>query len=173
MTTLLEGTLDGSNLRIAVAVAQFNADLTDALLEGCVHTLESHGVQKGNLKVARTPGAFELPVLCAHFAQSGNYDAIVALGAVVRGDTPHFDFVAGECSRGHMDVMTQTGVPIAFGVLTTDTLAQAKLRASRAVLASSSPTEPQRETKDAPESNKGSEAAEVALRMANLLSVLS
>jgi 6,7-dimethyl-8-ribityllumazine synthase len=139
--------VDARGLKIAILVARFNTGITGKLLEGAHAALEKAGAAEVN--VFHVPGAFELP-LAAKKLGSG-YHAIVALGAVIQGDTPHFDFVAGECARGIQQVMLETGIPIAFGVLTTDTLAQAEARAGGTM------------------GNKGFDAAMTAIEMARLL----
>ena len=115
----------GKKTRIAVAAARFNADLTDELLAGCLRRLGELGVTDDHVEVVRVPGAFELPVTAKAFARTGRFDAVVCLGAVVRGDTPHFDYVAGECARGITKVSLSEGLPVIFGVLTTNTHEQA------------------------------------------------
>ncbi len=156
--------------RVAVAVAEFNADVTEALLEGCVAELEAHGVDAAARRVVRVPGAFELPLACARLAGSGDYDAVIALGAVIRGDTPHFDYVSAECCRGLMDAMLASGIPVILGVLTCDDLEQALHRAARDLgTGTAEATAPARRDKRTPRTNKGAEAARAALRMAALL----
>lgn len=117
--------VDGAGMRIAVVVARFNEEITVALADGARRALDDHGVDPADVEVAWVPGAFELPLVAKRFAESGTVDAVVCLGAVVRGDTPHFDFVAGEASRGLQQAALDTGVPVVFGVLTTDTRQQA------------------------------------------------
>ena len=169
MPTILEGETTDASGRFAVAVAQFNADITEALLEGCLHAFERAGVGDDAVTVTRVPGAFELPATCDRLAASGKFEAVVALGAVIRGDTPHFDYVAGECARGLMQVSLERAIPVVFGVLTTDTLEQARHRADRRILrGSAAPSGAERDAKSAPLSNKGAEAAEVALQMTSL-----
>jgi 6,7-dimethyl-8-ribityllumazine synthase len=172
MTKFLEGNDDGSPLRIAVVVADFNSDITSALLDGCLQTLRDRGVNEDSITVAHVPGAFELPGVCDKFADSGSYDAVIALGAVIRGDTPHFDYVAGECARGIMQVMLARKLPVVFGVLTTDTLEQAQLRASTTDCGISSADEAGREQKTSRQSNKGAESAVVALYMSKLYAAI-
>lgn len=151
----LEGHLDGSGLRVAVVAARFHAHVTETLLERCVGGLREHGVSDDDVTVVRVPGAWELPQAAGKLAGTGAYDAIVALGCVVRGDTPHFDFVAGEAARGLGDVSRRFECPVVFGVLTTDTRTQALDRA-------------------APDGqDKGREAALAALEMALLFRELS
>ena len=115
----------GKSVRIGVAAARFNLQIVDELLAGCLRRLGELGVGAGRVDVVRVPGAFELPVTAAAFARSGRYAAVICLGAVVRGETPHFDYVAGEAARGIQDVAVQTGVPVIFGILTTNTQEQA------------------------------------------------
>jgi 6,7-dimethyl-8-ribityllumazine synthase len=145
------GTPQGESLRIAIAIARFNQAVTDGLLAGALDGLTSHGVLDDAIDVAAVPGAFELP-LCAHrLAGTGRYHALVCLGAVVRGETPHFDYVAQVAAHGIADVARRHDLPIAFGVLTTDTIEQALARAG------------------GDRGNKGYEAAVTALEMVALL----
>ncbi len=150
----IEGALRGEGLRVAIAVARFNRFITDRLLAGALDGLRRHGVADDGVTVVRVPGAWELPVTVKALAESGKYDAIIALGAVIRGDTPHFDYVAGEAAKGVGQVMVSTGVPVAFGVLTTNTLEQAIDRAG------------------AKSGNKGFDAAATAIEMASMLGQL-
>jgi 6,7-dimethyl-8-ribityllumazine synthase len=115
----------GTTARIAIAAARFNLQIVDELLAGCLRRLGELGVGPDRVDVVRVPGAFELPVTAAAFARAGGHAAVICLGAVVRGETPHFDYVAGEAARGIQDVAVQTGVPVIFGVLTTNTQEQA------------------------------------------------
>ncbi|MHB8405230.1 MAG: 6,7-dimethyl-8-ribityllumazine synthase [Gammaproteobacteria bacterium] len=154
MTThprIIEGETAVSGARIAIVAARFNAVVVDRLVSGALETLRARGVLDENLTLARVPGAFEIPLTVKKFATSGRYDVVIALGAVIRGETPHFDFVAGECARGIAKVSLDTGIPVAFGVLTCDTLEQALARAGGSA------------------GNKGADAARAALEMANLL----
>jgi 6,7-dimethyl-8-ribityllumazine synthase len=137
-------TLDGSGVRVAIVVARFNDVLTGALRDTCRKELDQLGVT--HIREEWVPGAFELPLVAKRFAAVGGYDAVVAIGAVVRGDTPHFDYVAGECAAGLMRAQLDTGVPVVFGVLTTDTVEQARERL-----------------------DKGAEFAAAAVEMAQLL----
>jgi 6,7-dimethyl-8-ribityllumazine synthase len=146
--------VDTRGLRVATVVARFNQHVTSLLEDGAVSTLTAHGVVDDAAPVFRVPGAFELPVVAKRLAESGEWDAVICLGAVIRGDTPHFDYVAGECAAGLTRVALDTGVPVVFGVLTTDDLDQALARAGGA------------------EGNKGSEAAATALETAALLRTL-
>ena len=143
--------LDASTLRIAVVVATFNNDITLRLLEGARECLAKHGVPDGSITEQRVPGAFELPLAAQVLARSGDYDAIVALGCVIRGGTPHFEYVSQGATYGLQRVALDTGVPVAFGVLTTDDLAQAEARAG------------------GEQGNKGFDAAQTAIEMALLL----
>jgi 6,7-dimethyl-8-ribityllumazine synthase len=115
----------GKKTRIAIAAARFNAEIVDELLTGCLRRLAELGVGGGRVEVMRVPGAFELPVTARAFARTGRFDAVICLGAVVRGETPHFDYVAGECARGIQDVSIWEDLPVIFGVLTTNTQEQA------------------------------------------------
>jgi 6,7-dimethyl-8-ribityllumazine synthase len=142
---------DASSRRVVIVAARFNADLVDQLVAGASAAWLSHGGAASRLFIERVPGAFELPLAAKMFAASGRVDAVIALGCVIRGDTPHFDFVAGECARGLMDAGLSTGVPVIFGVLTTENLAQAEERADTARM------------------NKGRESMEAALEMIQLL----
>lgn len=149
-----EGSFEGAHLRVAVIASRFNEAIVERLVEGAVSCLLEHGVPDGYISTVWVPGAFELPVTAKRIASSGEFDAVVCVGAVVRGDTPHFDYVAGEAARGITDASLQTGIPITLGVLTTDTLEQAEERAGGAV------------------GNKGFESALAALEMANLFESL-
>ncbi len=146
----LPGRTEGRGRRIAIVAARFNGGITARLLDGVFDALEESGVARADVTLAWVPGAFEIPLAAQVFAGAGA-DAVVALGAVIRGETGHYDFVAGECARGIQDVQLRTGVPVVFGVLTTDTVEQALER--------SLPDE----------SNKGREAALTALEMVGLI----
>lgn len=152
--TFVQGELATARRRVAVIASRFNEFVVSGLVKGAVGTWEKHGGNAADLLVARVPGAFELPVVARRLAASGQYQAIVALGCVIRGDTAHFEYVAGECARGLQDVAVDTGVPVVFGVLTTETVEQALQRAAPGG------------------SNKGGEAMETALEMADLLEKL-
>ena len=147
----IEGSLQGAGLKVAIAVARFNSFITDRLLGGALDGLRRHGVADDAVTIVRVPGSWELPVTVKALAESGKYDAIICLGAVIRGETPHFDYVAGEAAKGIGQVMTATGVPVAFGVLTTNTLEQAIDRAG------------------AKAGNKGFDAAATVIEMASVL----
>ena len=144
-------TVVGAGMRFAIAVSRFNDDITAALLEGARRTFTDQGVREQDLTVVSVPGAFELPLIAQHLARAGYADAVVCLGAVIRGDTPHFDYVAGEAARGLQEVALATGVPVVFGILTTNTHAQAVDRIGGS------------------EGHKGEEAAATALEMVALL----
>lgn len=124
-----EGSLDASKLHVAVVVSRFNELITEKLLQGAVDTAREHGVADHNLDVVWVPGAFELPMAARALAETGRYDAIACVGAVIRGETPHFDFIAQACANGIVRAAQMTGVPIAFGVLTTNTAEEAMARA--------------------------------------------
>jgi len=147
----LEGDLRVDGARIALAVTRFNGFITESLLAGALDTLRRSGIGDDALTVVRVPGCYELPLVVDKLTASGEYDAVIALGCVIRGATAHFDFVAGECSRGLGQSMQRHGVPVAFGVLTTDTIEQAIERAGTKA------------------GNKGADAAVTALEMISLL----
>jgi 6,7-dimethyl-8-ribityllumazine synthase len=126
---LLEGKFEGRGKKVAIAASRFNDLVTGHLIEGARDALLRHGVAEADLTLVRVPGAFELPLIAGKLARSGRYQAVVALGAVIRGSTPHFDYVAAEVSKGLASESLSSGVPIAFGVLTTDTIEQALERA--------------------------------------------
>lgn len=148
------GGLDASPLRIAVIAGRFNESVSKRLVDGALDCLRRHGAAEDDIWLVWVPGAFELPVAARRIAASNEVDAIVCVGAVVRGETPHFDYVAGNAARGIADATAATGIPIAFGVLTTDDSAQAESRAGGKA------------------GNKGFEAALAAIEMANLLTAL-
>lgn len=125
----IEGRMEATNLSFAILATRFNDFIVDRLIGGAIDYLTRHGADPARITVIRIPGAFEMPIVCQKLAQSGDYDAIVALGAVIRGATPHFDFVANEATKGLAQVQLSTGVPVGFGLLTTDTLDQAIERA--------------------------------------------
>jgi len=133
MATIEGRFTDASSLRIAVVVARFNDLVTNKLLSGCLDCLERHGIDTAEsskqLDIAWVPGAFELPIVSQSLARSGQYQVVITLGAVIRGDTPHFDVVVAEASKGIASVSRDTGIPVIFGVLTTDTMQQALERA--------------------------------------------
>ena len=151
MTDHLEGKLLGEGLKIGIVAARFNEFITSKLLEGAQDALTRHGVKSEDVQVAWVPGSFEIPLIAKKMAESKKYDAVVCVGAVIRGGTPHFDYVAAEVSKGVANVGLMTGVPTIFGVLTTDTIEQAIERAGTKM------------------GNRGAEAAMAAIEMANLL----
>ena len=151
---VFEGALSGGGLRVAVVASRFNDTITLRLVDGARDGLRRHGVSEDAIDLAWAPGAFELPLVCARLAASGQYDAVIAVGAVIRGATGHYDFVAGQCASGLQRASLDTGVPVVFGVLTTDTIEQAVERSGTKA------------------GNKGFEAALTAIEMANLLSAL-
>ncbi len=152
--TTFEGTPTGGGRRVAIIAARFNGSVTSRLVKGAVDGLHHQGVAPDDVDVAWVPGAFEIPLVAERLARSGDYDAVICLGAVIRGDTAHFELVAGETARGIGEVARHTGVPVIFEVLATDDLAQAEARAGGA------------------HGNKGWEAALAALAMASLLDAL-
>lgn len=125
----IEGQLNAQGLKIALVASRFNDIIVDRLVGGAVDYLTRHGLERENLTLVRIPGAFELPLVCRKLAKSGTFDGIVALGAIIRGATPHFDFVASEATKGIASISLDTGVPIGFGLLTTDNIEQAVERA--------------------------------------------
>ncbi|MFZ1575510.1 MAG: 6,7-dimethyl-8-ribityllumazine synthase [Chromatiaceae bacterium] len=151
MIKTLEGDLRVANTRFCLLVTRFNAFVVESLLAGAIDTLKRHGAEESDLVVVRVPGAFEMPVAAQRIAAKGGFDAIVALGAVIRGGTPHFDYIAGECVKGLAHVSLQYGLPVAFGVLTVDSIEQAIERAGTKA------------------GNKGAEAAMSAIEMVNVL----
>lgn len=146
----LEGKLTAKNMKIAIVVARFNGFITSKLLSGCIDCLIRHEAADEDLTVAWVPGAFEIPMAAKKLAESGKYDAVICLGAVIRGATPHFDYVCAEASKGIAQVSIQTGVPVAFGVLTTENIQQAVERAGTKA------------------GNKGVDCAMTAMEMVNL-----
>jgi 6,7-dimethyl-8-ribityllumazine synthase len=148
------GRLDASGLRVGIVAARFNEAVVERLVDGAVDTLLRHGALAGDVAVAWVPGAFELPVVLRRMAETGRFDALVALGCVVRGATPHFDYVAGECASGSSAVARDVGLPVAFGVLTVDTWEQAVERAGGKL------------------GNKGGDAALAAVETARVIETL-
>ena len=147
---MIEGEVLARDLRFVLIAARFNASIVDLLIRGALDVLKRHGAEQ-QIEIVRVPGAFDIPIVARKLALSHRYDALIALGAVIRGETPHFDFVAGECASGLARIALESGVPIAFGVLTTDTMEQAADRAGGKA------------------GNKGADAALTAIEMANLL----
>jgi 6,7-dimethyl-8-ribityllumazine synthase len=129
MPKFIEGKLNAEGLRFGIVVGRFNSFIGERLLEGALDALIRHGAADADITVARVPGAFEIPLATKKLAETGNFDALICLGAVIRGSTPHFDFVASEVSKGIAHITLDTGIPVAFGVLTTDTIEQAIERA--------------------------------------------
>ncbi|MBM3933454.1 MAG: 6,7-dimethyl-8-ribityllumazine synthase [SAR202 cluster bacterium] len=154
MTTELQGSLQGNGLKIGIVVARFNDFITSKLLDGAKAGLTRHGASLDDVTVAWVPGSFELPVVAKKMAGSGKYDAVICLGAVIKGETSHFDYVAGEAAKGIASAGVSTGVPVIFGVLTTDTVDQAINRAG------------------GKSGNNGYSAALAAIEMANLMKAL-
>jgi 6,7-dimethyl-8-ribityllumazine synthase len=148
---IIEGELLARDLRFGFVAARFNDFVVEPLIRGAVDALKRHGSAEKQIEIVRVPGAFDIPIVARKLALSRRYDALLALGAVVRGQTPHFDYVAGECASGLARIALETGIPIAFGVLTTDTMEQAVDRAGGKA------------------GNKGADAALAAIEMANLL----
>jgi 6,7-dimethyl-8-ribityllumazine synthase len=147
----IEGELLARDLRFGIIAARFNDFVVEPLIRGALDALKRHGVGEKQIELVRVPGAFDIPIVARKMALSNRYDALIALGAVIRGQTPHFDYVAGECAGGVARIALESGVPIAFGVLTTDTAEQAVDRAGGKA------------------GNKGADAALVAVEMANVL----
>jgi 6,7-dimethyl-8-ribityllumazine synthase len=147
----IEGDFSAGNSRFAIVVARFNSFIVDSLQAGAIDALRRHGVSDANITVVKVPGAWELPLVAGRLADSGKYDAIIALGAVIRGGTPHFDYVAGECAKGLGQVGMQSKLPVVFGVLTTDSIEQAIERAGTKA------------------GNKGADAAVTAIELCSLL----
>ena len=148
---IFEGKLVVDNEKFCIVIARFNDFIGSKLLDGALDTLKRHGVKDENVDIVKVPGAFEIPVIAQKLAKTGKYSAIIALGAVIKGSTPHFDYVSAEVSKGIAQVSLQTGVPVAFGVLTTDNIEQAIERAGTKA------------------GNKGADAAKTAIEMANLV----
>jgi 6,7-dimethyl-8-ribityllumazine synthase len=155
MANYIEGNLQGKGRKIGIIVARFNSFISEKLLEGAVDTLVRSGVEDADIDVARVPGAFEIPLVTQKMAKSGKYDAVICIGVVIRGATPHFDYVAGEVAKGTAQVMLDTGVPVLFGVLTTESIEQAIERAGTKA------------------GNKGADVAMAALEMINLMGKLA
>lgn len=151
MVKTIEGQLIAKGKKFAIAASRFNDFITKQLIDGCVDTLLRHGVEKDNIELALVPGAFEIPLVAKKLSRQKGIDAVICLGTVIRGSTPHFDYIASEVSKGIASVSLESGVPVIFGVITADTIEQAIERAG---------------TKDG---NKGKDAALSAIEMANLL----
>lgn len=151
MTKVVEGNLIAKARKFAIVASRFNDFVTKELVSGCIDTLLRHGAEESELTLAWVPGAFEIPLAAQKFAKAKSYDAVICLGTVIRGSTPHFDYIAAEVSKGVARVSQEAGLPVIFGVITADTIEQAIERAG---------------TKDG---NKGRDAALSAIEMANLL----
>lgn len=147
----IEGDFTSGKGKFAIVVGRWNAFVVESLLAAAIDTLKRHGVADAQISIIRAPGAFEIPLVCKKIAEQKKFDAIIALGAVIRGGTPHFEYVAGECTKGLAQVMMEYGVPVAFGVLTVDSIEQAIERSGTKA------------------GNKGAEAAGSALEMVSLL----
>jgi 6,7-dimethyl-8-ribityllumazine synthase len=152
--TLFEGKLDATGKKFALVVSRFNNFLTDKLLEGAIDCLKRHGADEKDISVAYVPGAFEVPYAAAKMADNNDYDAVICIGAVIRGDTPHFDYISNESAKGIAKIGMESGKPIIYGLITADTLEQAIERAGTKA------------------GNKGWDAAEAAVEMINLYSAL-
>jgi 6,7-dimethyl-8-ribityllumazine synthase len=151
MPRVIEGQLNATGLRIAIVVSRFNSFITERLLAGATDGLLRHGADPDKIDIIKVPGSWEVPLVAGELARQHRYDAIICLSAVIRGETPHFDYVAGQAAKGIAQIASETGVPVAFGVLTTNTLEQAIDRAG------------------AKGGNKGFDAALTAIEMANVL----
>lgn len=149
-----EGNLNAGDLRFGIVVSKFNEMVTSRLEAAALETLKQHGAPENNLQIVRVPGAFEIPLVAKQLAQSKQFDAVICLGAVIRGETPHFDFISAEMSRGIARASWETGIPVIFGVLTTNTAEEALARAGTT------------------EVNRGTEAAATAIEMATLMKEL-
>jgi 6,7-dimethyl-8-ribityllumazine synthase len=154
MSTTYEGNLLGKGLKIGIVVSRFNEFFSQKLLDGAMDALVRHDVSEADVEVAWTPGSFEIPLVAQKMAESGKYNAVICLGAVIRGGTPHFDYIAAEVTKGIANTGLKTGVPVIFGVITTDTLEQAVERSGTKA------------------GNKGFDAAVSAIEMANLVKTL-
>jgi 6,7-dimethyl-8-ribityllumazine synthase len=154
MPKIIEGKLDAKGFKFGLAVSRFNSFICDRLVEGALDALLRHGAERENIHIIRVPGAFEIPVTAQKMVESKHYDAIICLGAVIRGATPHFDYISAEVSKGVAAVSLKSGVPVAFGILTTDNIEQAIERAGSKA------------------GNKGYEAAIGAIEMVNLFKAL-
>ncbi len=151
---ILEGKLEGKGLKFGIVVSRFNSFITEQLLLGALDGLKRHGVADSDITVVKVPGSYEIPLVCKKLVESGKFNAIIALGAVIRGNTPHFDYVASEVAKGVAQVTLDSGTPVVFGVLTTDTIEQAIERAGTKA------------------GNKGYDAAVNAIEMARLMKEL-
>ncbi len=153
--TTINGNLSGKGKKFTIVLSRFNSFLTERLLEGAIDCLVRHEVSENDIKIIRVPGAFEIPLICKKVLEKKKTDAVIAIGAVIRGETPHFEYVAAEVSKGLANISLEHGVPVIFGVLTTDTIEQAEVRSG------------------AKGSNKGFEAALTAIEMVNLIDAIN
>jgi 6,7-dimethyl-8-ribityllumazine synthase len=151
MATILEGKVDGTGKKFGIVVSRFNSFISERLLEGCLDCLHRHGVRDEDITIARVPGAFEIPLIAKKMIQKGNVNGVIAIGAVIRGATPHFDYVAGESAKGIAQISLEMGVPVVYGIVTTDTIEQAVERAGSKA------------------GNRGADAALAAMELANLV----
>ena len=154
MTKMIEGALHAKGIRFGVVVARFNDFINKRLLDGTIDALARHGAEEEMITVVRVPGSFEIPLMAKKLAASGNYDAIICLGAVIRGATPHFEYISAEVTKGIAQVALDCGIPVSFGILTTDTIEQAIERAG------------------SKSGNKGWDAALAAIEMVNVLKTI-
>jgi 6,7-dimethyl-8-ribityllumazine synthase len=154
MAKVIEGQLTASGIRFAVVVARFNSFITDHLLSGAIDSLSRHGAKTEDITIIKVPGCFELPLVCSKCAKSGSYDAVIALGAVIRGATSHYDLVCNETAKGIADAAHESGIPVIFGVITTESIEQAIERAGTKA------------------GNKGTDAAIAAIEMVNVLKTI-
>ncbi|MBU8792367.1 MULTISPECIES: 6,7-dimethyl-8-ribityllumazine synthase [Bacillaceae] len=154
MVNTIVGNLVGTDLRIGIVVGRFNEFITSKLLDGAIDTLKRHGVSEDQMDVAWVPGAFEIPLIADKMANQDRYDAVITLGTVIRGSTPHFDYVCNEAAKGVAQASVKSGKPVVFGVLTTETIEQAIERAGTKA------------------GNKGAEAAVTAIEMANMMKLI-
>ncbi|OGU16680.1 MAG: 6,7-dimethyl-8-ribityllumazine synthase [Geobacteraceae bacterium GWC2_53_11] len=155
MPQIIEGKLDATGLRFGIVISRFNSFICERLLEGAVDALLRHGAEDSAIQVIRVPGAFEIPLIAQKIAKSGRHDAVICIGAIIRGSTPHFDFVSAEVTKGIATASLESGIPISFGVLTTDTIEQSIERAGTKV------------------GNKGFDAAMSALEMVNIIKAMA
>ncbi|MDD2735407.1 MAG: 6,7-dimethyl-8-ribityllumazine synthase [Desulfuromonadaceae bacterium] len=155
MPIIFEGKLDALGLRFGIVISRFNSFICERLLEGAVDALLRHGVENADISIVRVPGAFEIPLIAKKMAVSSKHDAIICLGAVIRGSTPHFDYVSAEVTKGVATVSLESGIPVSFGVLTTDTIEQAIERAGTKA------------------GNKGFDAAMSAIEMVNIIKTMA
>ncbi|HUT37550.1 MAG TPA: 6,7-dimethyl-8-ribityllumazine synthase [Planctomycetota bacterium] len=154
MPRIIEGELSAKGLKVGIVVSRFNDFVTSRLLGGALDALQRSGAADGDITVARVPGAREVPIVAKHMAESGAYEAVICLGAVIRGSTPHFDYVAAESSKGVAEIALRTGLPVIYGILTTDTIEQAVERAGTKA------------------GNRGYDAAIAAIELASVLKQL-